>query len=414
MVYETCHELQDRPDGNESYVFSNTQLVAGFAGPRSTTEEEEISWGDYIWVCHGLRGTALPAPEEAWPIRNVPSGPISFVFGNPPGEFTAIESVLARAYSGSNEKLGDKIAPTSTTIGPAGGYTIYRYDYASGQDLTKTGLFGRYSSSEGSDNFVVRLDAVTDFSWDQLGQPLPAPFRVTWTGLVYLDGAKQAALVADSTDRASITFDGQLIVDPRVVKGLVTLPQLASGWHTVEITLDKQQPGGRFKLEWLTSSGMQPVAPGDLFPMTGLAGWVHERAIGVPGEPRQLVTTRLDFSPHQALSQVARLAAGMPESLLTEDHWRGVWQIATPGDYRLLLEIPASDASLLIDGREVATSQDSTGQQSLAAEVTLTAGPHTIAIDQSYQFEPTWSGAKLTAFCCGTTSAPVEMDVRPY
>jgi hypothetical protein len=148
--------------------------------------------------------------------------------------------------------------------------------------------------------------------------------------------------------------------------------------------------------------------------MVQLQGWVHERAIGDPGEPRRIVTTRLDFSPHQALSQVARLATGADESLLTEDHWRGVWQIDAPGDYRLLLEVPAGQATMRVDGQQVAATSDAAGQQTLAAQVPLAAGPHAIEIDQSYEFEPTWSGATLSAFCCGNTPAPITMNVRPY
>jgi hypothetical protein len=120
----------------------------------------------------------------------------------------------------------------------------------------------------------------------------------------------------------------------------------------------------------------------------------------------------LDFSPHQALSQVARATVDAREELLLEEHWRGVWQVETAGDYRLLLEVPAGNAALSIDGQIVALHEQDDPTAQVETVVTLAAGPHAIALDQTYEFEPVWSGATLTAV--DPLGQTIEMDVRPY
>jgi hypothetical protein len=148
--------------------------------------------------------------------------------------------------------------------------------------------------------------------------------------------------------------------------------------------------------------------------MAPLAGWLHERAIGAPGTPREFVTQRVDFAPHFSNARAARAATGALESLLTEESWRGVWQIEQAGAYRLLLEALTGSARLVVDGAEVASSGNEAIQESLVAELTLEAGPHPIEIYQAYQFEPVTAGARLSVFCCGDALEQIQPDVRPY
>lgn len=406
LIYEQCHELRERPDGNYSYVFSSTQLVAGFAGDRSTPFYEGIAWSDYIWACHGLQGEALPAPEEAWPLRNVPPGPITLMLGNPRVDYVALERTLARAYPGFG-------APTRTTIGPAESYKLHRYDLPSGTQLYQSGLSGAYFVPGAAEPSASRTDNVNGLSWGQTPAPIAEPFSVTWTGLIYTEPSFAGLLQAETAGNMTIRFDGQVLPDARSpLVNILGFPQQAAGWHTVEITLEKQQPGGNFRLFWLTGDGQQPVEASDLFPMAQITGWLHERGIGFPGSPPEIVTQRLDFSPHQALSQEARAAVDAQEALLLEERWRGVWQVETAGEYRLLLELPAGSATLSIDGQAVAVHEQGDPMQQVEVDVTLTAGPHAIALDQTYAFEPAWSGATLTAF--DPSGQTIEMDVRPF
>jgi hypothetical protein len=325
------------------------------------------------------------------------------MFGNPQGDYVALERTLARAYAGFG-------APTETTIGPADGYTLHRYDLASGAQLYQQGLSGAYFAEGAEEPSTSRTDSVADLSWGQTPPPVAGPFSVRWTGLIYAEGPR-ALLQADTADSVTITLDGRVVPDARFID-LFTYPDIATGWHTVDVTLEKQLLGGNFRLFWLTDEGQQPVEIGDLFPMAQIAGWIHERDMGFPGSPREIVTERLDFSPHQALSQVARATVDAREELLLEEHWRGVWQVETAGDYRLLLEVPAGNAALSIDGQIVALHEQDDPTAQVETVVTLAAGPHAIALDQTYEFEPVWSGATLTAV--DPLGQTIEMDVRPY
>ena len=413
MIYEMCHYLQDRGDENSTYAFANAPDILGFAGPRATFGEQGLSWHDFVWVCHDLQGTALPAPEEAWPLREVPPGPLTLAFGNPLGSAEELVGDLKRAYP----DLGE---PDRRVIGPAESYTFLSYEFASSAELFQHGLVGQYLPAGALAARASRVDPfpAAGLSWEEEPPPIEPPFTVRWRGLVYVDEQRGASLQAETDDPVEIRLDGKIVYNTRSGPSDASYVDLVNGWHPVEITLDKERAGGAVRLMWTTPGGEpRPVPPGDLFPLKDLTGWVHERAIGVPGERRQLVTQRLDFSPHYALGHVIKLVAGQPESFLTEERWRAVWTVDEPGDYLLQVEFRAGDITLLVDGAEVAAGSTGNGvRETLEAQLTLGRGRHTMELVQTFEVEPTWSGATIATsrLSAGREPRPVPLQVTPY
>jgi hypothetical protein len=138
-MYSFCRYLRDRGDDNFSYAFKTAIPVLGFARPRDTFEQQRGAWGDFIWVCHDLQGEALPAPEEAWPLRDPPPGRTTLVFA---GSLRPIEEVL-RDLRLAYPDLGE---PDRQILGPDESWTIWAYEFEDGRDLARTGLWSTYRS----------------------------------------------------------------------------------------------------------------------------------------------------------------------------------------------------------------------------------------------------------------------------
>lgn len=403
LLYNFCDSLRERGKDNYTYAFSSVESIAGFAGSRDTIEQQKRAWGDLIWVCHDLQGAALPAPEEAWPLQGVPAGPVTLAFADPLGPTEELIDELNRAYP----RLGQ---PDREEHGPADSFTLINYEFASGEELARYGLWADYFQAGNDSPAVSRIDPVQDLSWDEEETPLAPPFSVRWRGVVYVAEADTSGLQAVTDEPVEVRLDGQVIYSTRGGETQETFVELVPGWHPVEITLDKQHDGGTFALAWkAAASGVQRVVePDDLFPLAELDGWLHQRSLGYTGDRHQIVTQRLDFAPHYASAEVLRLQAqnGVSGPFLTEERWSGVWEVDEAGDYFLAAEFGAGTLTLLVDGVTVAT--DDTPFQllrKLRADVTLDEGRHTLEIVQQFERASSRCGTILSV---QRRSEPVE------
>ena len=383
-----CSYLNGRSDENFTFAFSNAQSVDGFAAPRNTAEEQRRAWGDFIWACHDLDGAALPAAEEAWPLSDIPAGPVTLVFTDPLGPADELIAELNRAYPGLGE-------PDHLVTGPADTYTLLGYEFASGDALNRSGLWGDYTANGSGQIATSRVDPLDGLVWD--APPLPPPFTVRWRGVVHVAEATTASLQVETDDPVSVLLDGQLVYSTAEPESGESFIDLLPGWHPVEGTLTKRQEGGGVRLVWAEQSGgTKAVAADDLFPLAELDGWIHERSIGLQGNPRQFVSQRLDSAPHLAITSALELTPPSGELFVTEERWRGFVDLAEQSELAFHAEFRAGTLTLLVNGQPFATAEASSQPTTfLQTSLELPAGRHQIELVQELERDTTWSGARL-------------------
>ncbi len=396
FVYTMCDFLQGRPEGNFTFAYSNAIRVDGFAAPRDTAEQERRAWSDFIWVCHDLEGAALPAAQEGWPLRDVPDGPITLVFADPLGSVTELIAELNVAYPGLGE-------PDRRITGPAETYEFLAYELDSAADLDLQGLWGTYTSVDGAEIGASQVDLLSDFSL--ASAPLDPPYDVRWTGVIFVD-EPIAALLELATDVPNeVLLDGQL-------QNSFTVSELLPGWHPVEISLHIEEQSVVDGLRWVDEAGTATaVGSTDTFPLEVVNGWLHARSMGLSGDLRQTVTQRLDFNPHLALTSVLRLAAPTGELFVTEERWKGAFELEETSIFTLRTEFRAGTVTIFLDGEPVVTgTAESRPTTKLETGVRLEAGRHTIELVQELERETTWSGATLSI----TDADGISAIIRPY
>ena len=399
FVYAMCDYLRDRGDDNYAIAYSNAVTVGGFAAPRDTPEEQGRAWSDFIWACHDLQGEALPAAQEAWPLRGVPLGPATLVFADPIGSANELIAELNRAYPGLGE-------PDKRFTGPAGTYEFLAYNFDTGDTLNRQGLWGVYVKGDRNAAIESQLDT---FAEDALqNAPFEPPYTVTWTGLIQIEESMTAALELMADTPAEVRLDGELT---QASSGELTSMDLLPGWHVVEVRLDIDELGGPVSLQWVGPPETESIVSASLFPLAQLDGWRHTRSMGLPGNPRQIVSQRLDFSPHMALASVLQLSTPTREQFVTEERWDGVLQLEKATSFSLRADFRSGTVTILIDGEEVASGQSGAQQTTtLLTNVQLPAGRHTIQLLQTLERETIWSGATLS-IVAADGSSPV---VTPY
>lgn len=387
QFYNFCRYLRERGPDNHAFAFSAAIPGLGFARPRDTLEQQLVAWGDLIWVCHDLKGTALPAAEEAWPLPSAPAGPTTLVFASPITPEEQLIAELNRAYPG----LGQ---PDRRIVGPEDAYVILGYEFSSGAELDRRGLWADYLPAGGETPTLSRVEPAGNLSWEETAPPLAPPFTVRWRGVVYVDGAGRLSLQAVTGEPVEVRLDGQVIYSTREGEEQALFLDLLPGWHPVEVTLDKRRDGGSLRLRWVGADGTRrQVPPDDLFPLAQLNGWTRQQGLGIPGQPASRTIQRLDFAPHYVSNHVAKWAAQSPEGwIVVEERWRAVWELDQPGTYLMRVQLLAGDVSLLVNGVPVVS--EATGE--IEVEVTLAAGRHALELVQQLDTDAVWSGATIS------------------
>jgi hypothetical protein len=385
--YALCNYLQGRGGGNFSYVYDTVEPDRGFARPHETPEEQRETWGRLRWVCHDLRGQAIASPFEVWPMRDVPDGPLTWAFVI--GDSTKpLAAYLGRVFPSKTEP--DRIIDVS---GDA--FRLVAYEL-SGQELkAQQGLFGQYRSGDGGTLLAERVDDVRRVQWDDAQSGFSPPFTVQWRGLIYVPQASTAALTARTSDPTLITVDGQVSYSS-LEEEAASFPQdLLPGWHPVEISLHKETPGGSFALEWVGPEGLaSSIARQDLFALSSLAGWTHERTVERDGELTR--TQRFDFTPYVSSAGVIELAS-WPATLIGES-WSAVWHVQEGREYQLKLTVASEAATVKLDGATVLTLEAHQAKdrfRTAEAVVSVSAGDHSLEIEEHHDGGK-WTGVGFT------------------
>ncbi len=390
-TYALCNYLRGRDDENFSFTFNRTAPTGGFARPHETPVEQRAAWRDLIWACHDLRGQALASAAEVWPMRNVPSGPLTWAFVIASDDTEELVASMGKVVPSKTE-------PDRIIAGPGGVNDLVAYEL-SGQELkAQQGLFGQYRSGEGETLLAERVDDVRDIQWDAQSGFTP-PFTVQWRGLIYLPQARRAALTARTSDPTLITVDGQVSYSSLEEEPASFPRDLLPGWHPVEISLHKETPGGSFALEWVRPEGLaSSIARQDLFALSSLEGWTHEREVvfSIPLSPTS--SQRFDFAPHFSAAFLIKQELQGPRGgpvAVTSEKWSAVWHVQEGREYQLQLKVLSGAALVKLDGATVlAVGTRGNELRIEEAAVTVGGGEHRLEIQQ-FHGGGVWTGASF-------------------
>jgi hypothetical protein len=409
--YTMCDYLRSQGSDNFSYAFHSGDTSFGFWRDRSTLRQQMGAWGDWVFVCHDLQGASLSSPQEAWPFRDISSGKLTLAFLVRPGTLDAVEADVQRGYPG--------LTPDDVVEGPAGKYYLLGYSLTDGDVRSRQGLYGEYFPAGGSQAVAQRVDKVYSLSWEA-SEGLPAPpFTVFWRGLVYLADEGHWSLEASGSDATWISLDGASpyaanVADP----GSPRL--LRAGWHTVEITLQKETPGGSLSLRWLSPDGhSRTVKEQDLFALQDLGGWLHTRTFELFGVG-QVVQQDVEAQPEMSARNVIEAAlSSKPEARnakMVRESYSSRWSLAEPTTVAFTLGFGSGTAVISVDGVVVGQCEataDKPGQ--CTAQASLSGGDHFIDIELSDpETTNQWTGATLSV---GTSTGPLAegaVKTRPF
>jgi hypothetical protein len=333
----------------------------------------------------------------------VPSGQdIALVATDPPST-DALIAALSAAYPG--------LRPPLIESGPGERYRYLLFNVPYEIVTAEQGLFATYSSGAET---MSRTDDVTALSWAETPPPFAGNVSARWQGLIYVDEPGVRTLQAQTTAPVSVTVDGSISYATGAQPEERPL-RLQKGWHVVEVTMDDVPRTGSLSLRWLADDGTAgAVENTDLFALRDVAGWIQTRTLGLPGGLDETIEQRLDLAPHVLSASTLALLAqheGL-EPELSELRWRGIWHVESAGDYELQAAFRSGQLTLLVDGQQVAQSEDVVASEGVVETIlTLSEGAHNIEIVQVLNNRAEWAGATISALQGGSAT---PMRVTPY
>jgi len=415
--YALCDYLRGPGEGRYAYVYNSGDASPRFREPNDTLDQQIGAWSDYLFACHGLDGVSLASSQEAWPLRDVPSGPLTLAFVVAPDALEPLQMSMEQGYPG--------VSPDLISEGPAGKYYVVAYSLGSEVLKSRQGLYGEYTPLGATAPAATSVDKANSISWTQTKEPLPAPFTVRWTGLVHLEEGGPSLLEAVSGDAARISIDGASAYDGNNVSGLLpTSKPLAAGWHTLEITLDKQTGGGSFSLRWVSADGSTTgLEEQDLFALHPISGWVHESTFSVKQAEQQpgvieVTSQRIENdmdngSKAIAGSQLTGVAA--VNATLSRETFSSWWSVREANAMSLGLIYAGVSVAVLVDGTPVKQCDAGNNMYPTCnVDVTMTDGRHFVEVRIQAEPNSPWSGARLTV---STPKGPLPegaVEITPF
>jgi hypothetical protein len=386
QLFSLCDDLRDRPD--DAYTIATQRVRLGTPLTTGTTDpvDEPQQWGDFRFVCMGLRGATVPDLQEAWPLfldDEPDDRPVSIAAAVPPDEVTRGIDALARAMP----EVG---LPDTLRTAPGNLFQTVVYDTTVADLNARRGLVLRRGPQ------------------DLAGTVVPGPdFTITgdgaWglSGLVLLPAASNAHLEVEGAPSGTrVEVDG-------IATGIDA--PLAAGWHLVRVNA-AASPAGPLRMRWQHAGGRAETLSADsFFALADTRVWQHRRTYLTPAPTE---TLRYDFSPHFATTEGFRIGAGesLPrETTVSEDRWSARWNVPEDGRYRVYLWEPTGAVRLLVDGREI-TSHSGGGLVNV--EIPLTTGDHGIDIIITQQPDRKVVGTLLRVI--DPRGNDVAMDIRPF
>jgi len=396
--YGLCHYLQGLGKDNFTYTPQGADANLGFRRPHKTLLEQLGSWGDHIWVCHDLDGAVLAGTQESWPLRDVHPDPLSLAFVVSPDALEPLKESVEQGYPG--------LTPDRVIEGPLDAYYVVGYALSNEVVRSRQGLYGEYILPGQTEPVAERVDKVHNISWANAKPPIPTPFTVRWTGLVYLGESGPWLLHAVSDDAAWISVDGGAAYNANDVSSQLPLTgPLAAGWHKVEITLAKERPDGSLLLRWVSPTGaISSLQEQDLFALHPVTGWLHTRRFQL-ADSREVIQQRIDHGVELAarsvlLDEVNNLYRtneqwSVGKTDLIEETFSSWWAVREPSRLRLTLKFLGGEVATYVDGMNLGQCQAGRNQyRECTLDANLAPGKHRVVIRLKGDADG-WSGARL-------------------
>jgi len=402
--YELCRYLRGLGKDNFTYTPQGAETNLGFRRPHESLQEQLGSWGDHIWVCHDLEGATLPGTQESWPLRDVHSDPLSLAFVVTPDALEPLKESVEEGYPG--------LSPDRVIEGPLGEYYVVGYALSNEIVRSRQGLYGEYILPGQTEPVAERVDKVHDISWADAKPPVPTPFTVRWTGLVYLGQTGLWFLQAVTDDVAWISLDGGAAYNANDVSSQLPLAgSLAGGWHKVEITLAKERQDGSLQLRWVSPTGaVSSLQEQDLFALHPVTGWLHMRRFLLsnsldPASNREVLQQRIDHSVELApksillddvnnLYRINEQLSGEKVDLI-EETFSSWWAVKEPEKLMLTLKFSGGEVATYVDGTELRRCRAGHNQYGeCALDVDIAPGKHRVEIRLKGDGD-SWGGARL-------------------
>ena len=171
--------------------------------------------------------------------------------------------------------------------------------------------------------------------------------------------------------------------------------ELASGWHIIDIKLNKRASGGRFNLYQFDEKGQKrELTDGYLFALDPVRGLVRTQYFDGEAVLRRIdPVVSFTYVP-LLLDKESQRSVTRPR--FTGEKWEGWLEVRDEGLYSVHLRSWGGAATLRIDGQEMAGCVAAENSPCEArADPFLTPGYHQLDINYSY-LGGAWAGVRLT------------------
>ena len=415
--FALCDYLGSQSEGDFSYIIARNEFIGALSSSPETVREQVRDFGDLAWVCAGLSGIAVPSVHEAWPLYPAPAGAATVALIGTPGAVDRVAEIMRQPFPNKTEP--DHVSvKAAAEFGP---FAVIGYEFTADEVRAIQGLYARYEALDGR-LLEERVDNVASLRWSEAATPTP-PFKVRWSGIVYLDRPTAASLVTFGDAPAEVRVGGQLTYSSLDGQAALHPQELLSGWHPVEITITKQTADGTLSLRWLDEHGrlLNVLTAEELFPMPSLNGWRYRRTLASDDLPLDTPTTqRFDFEPHFALQWLARVRAvvldepptpGVQQVAVVREEWSAVWDVSAEREYLFQAEVRSGALIVTLDGEPIIDLPPQETERTVEVTVQVPPGLHRIEIVQT-PGGGLWTGATLTI--SDPEDLTFEPDLSPF
>jgi hypothetical protein len=355
-LYSLCDFIKALGPDTYAYVWAEEQPTHVIFG-RS----------DYDWICHGIAGETLNTALSSLPVVSQ-EAKVAFVFLTNARTTIDPAAVIAHGYPGA------KLAATRQSEA----YTLRAFVVSAEELTAQRGLKATFFPAGETDT----VKAATLLRGGELVWPAGAT-HVRLEGLVLLRRGGGLCL-GGGPGTATLFLDGVEVCSDVAGAGRFAPAMLTPGWHGLEV-VQRSAEAGLPPLVWLDETGAElgdGLRETDLFAVAPVAGWRHEITARFSDESAtwQTVEPFPGFLVEQ-LRAPSWLGSRTTASKDAREEWRTRWRAPADGQYELRFSIASSNASVHLDGVQVAAFSagvDQTRAENVA--IGVAAGHHILEL----------------------------------